>query len=162
MEFGAQKQMLNKDGTKYSFDDNGRTRSGVESTNKRFNPKTKQVFAALNYARRPHGSSTFYGDGFLILSDKLKVNAMYYPGDTFALPEEDTSTQVAYGVLGTIIAYANNPKLREAIIKSCYLEASLGDSDQGYDLLEAHVFDKISFRKHLKSVCIPIRYRGTP
>ncbi|HVU44911.1 MAG TPA: hypothetical protein VHD85_02230 [Terracidiphilus sp.] len=32
-----------------------------ESTNPYFNPKSKQVFAALNYGRRPHGASTYYG-----------------------------------------------------------------------------------------------------
>jgi hypothetical protein len=50
---------------------------GVESMNRHFNPKTKQIFAALNYGRRPHGSSLAYGDCCLVLQSRIKANAMY-------------------------------------------------------------------------------------
>ncbi len=54
----------------------------VTTTNKNFKPKAKQVFAALNYGRRPHGSSTTYGYSHLILNPSLKQDAFYYPEDT--------------------------------------------------------------------------------
>jgi hypothetical protein len=159
MAFGGRAPMLNRDGTKYEFDDKGVTRSGVQSQNPHFNPATKQVFAALNYGKRPHGSSIHYGDSFLIFDDRLKVNAMYYPGDTFGLPL-DTSTQTPFQMLGAILLHANNV-LRREIVASCYNNQRLEDSSDGADLLEAHLFEKISYHKHLKAVCIPVRYRGS-
>jgi hypothetical protein len=50
-----------------------------------FNPHSKQAFAALNYGRRPHGSSTYYGESHLVLKPVLKEKCIYFGGDTFFL-----------------------------------------------------------------------------
>lgn len=72
---------------------------GVESANPYFNPKRKQIFAALNYGRRPHGSSLQYGNCHLVLNPGLKVNAPYCGADTFFLNQQDTSAQMPYQML---------------------------------------------------------------
>jgi len=156
MQFGAQTPKINQD----LWSDEYGHQTGVESLNPRFNPKTKQVFAALNYGRRPHGSSVTYGKSYLQLAEKLKVNALYYPGDTFTLPE-DTSTQVAYGILGAVLAHAGNPQLRRDIVKSCYLSMALPDTKNAELLLEAHLFTAIIFREHLLAVFLPAERRGS-
>ena len=51
---------------------------GVDTTNQRFKPKAKEVFAALNYARRLHGSNTTYGFSYLVLNPEFKRRALYY------------------------------------------------------------------------------------
>lgn len=123
----------------------------VSSTNAQFNPKTKQVFAALNYGRRPHGSSIFYGSSHLVLSPKFKVNALYYGGDTFYM--QDASTQLAYHVIGAIVAYAKQDLL-DAIIRSCYLGTRLEDTKEGSLLLEAHLFSEVRFTDNIERIVL--------
>ncbi|MEO8029859.1 MAG: hypothetical protein ABI765_03355, partial [Gemmatimonadota bacterium] len=53
------------------------------ATNDQFDPKTRQLFAALNYGRRPHGACTEYGHSYMVLSDRFKPDAIYFAGDTF-------------------------------------------------------------------------------
>jgi hypothetical protein len=136
---------------------------GVSSLNKQFNPKTKQIFAALNYGRRPHGSSTVYGDAFLVLHPSLKANALYFGGDTFVLEATNKLDQTPYGMLASVIAHAQAP-LVDAIIASCYRGQSLNDADKRSAtdlLLEAHVFGALPFGGNLVDVCLPLRYKGT-
>jgi hypothetical protein len=120
----------------------GGTTLGYESPNIRFNPKTKQVFAALNYGRRPHGSSTQYGMSYLILNKKFKVDALYYPEDTFYLP--GTDFQVSYQTLGAIYLKAK-PGMRQAIVGSCFDGIRLPDTADGQLLMEAHIFQEVRF-----------------
>src|SRR5882672_980007 len=57
------------------------------ASNAQFDPRTRQVFAALNYGRRPHGACIDYGHSYLVLSDKFKRDALYFGGDTFGVFE---------------------------------------------------------------------------
>lgn len=116
--------------------------AGYESPNIRFDPKTKQVFAALNYGRRPHGSSIQYGWSYLVLKDHLKVDAVYFPGDTFYLSGADM--QVSYQTLGAVFLKAS-PIMREVLIQSCFDGVRLPDTDNGMYLMEAHVFQAVKF-----------------
>jgi hypothetical protein len=123
----------------------------VSSTNAQFNPRTKQVFAALNYGRRPHGSSIYYGGSQFVLSPKYKVNALYYGGDTFYM--QDASMQLAYHVIGAIVAYARKDLL-DAIISSCYFGTRLEDTRAGSLLLEAHLFTEVRFTGNLDRIVL--------
>ena len=143
---------------------------GVESMNRHFNPKTKQIFAALNYGRRPRGSSLAYGDSHLVLHPRIKTNAMYYGGDTFFAPVQDTSVQVAYGMLAAVIAHAHQAMVTD-IVKSCFLDMQLDDIGGSLTaisgsmavsyLLEGHVFGTLPFADALSEVRLPGRYMGT-
>lgn len=116
--------------------------SGYESPNIRFDPKTKQVFAALNYGRRPHGSSTQYGKSFMILKDHLKVDAVYFAEDTFYVSGADK--QISYQTLGAVFLKAS-PVIREEIVKSCFDGVRLPDTSKSMYLMEAHVFQPVKF-----------------
>ena len=120
------------------------------SQNALFNPKTKQVFAALDYGRRPHGSTTFYGKSYFVLEPSLKVNAIYFPADTFCI--ESADMQVSYQTLGSILLKANqkNPAMFRCLLASCLAKARLEDTTDPGDLLEAHIFEKLRFQGHMK------------
>lgn len=108
MAFGAQTR---HEYVVKSQEGGGETRQliGVSSTNRQFNPKTKQIFAALNYGRRPHGSSTCYGDCFLVQHPRLKTNALYFGGDPFVPEAKNRPDQTPYGMLGSVAAHAATP-----------------------------------------------------
>lgn len=120
---------------------NGATQ-GYESPNIRFDPKTKQVFAALNYGRRPHGSSILYGNSYLVLKSSLKADAVYFPGDTFYLSGADK--QVSYQTLAAIFLKAK-PQMRKVIIDSCFDDVRLPDTSSPTYLMEAHIFQPVKF-----------------
>lgn len=165
MQFGAQKRHEQKAAPAGGlFDDGSATELvGVESRNPHFNPKTKQVFAALNYGRRPHGSSTQYGDCFLVLHPRFKVNALYFGGDTFILEALKRLSQTPYGMLASIVAHAQ-PRMVNDIIASCYHDRALDDVtklDSPDLLMEAHIFSALPFENNLAEVCLPLRYQGT-
>jgi hypothetical protein len=138
----------------------------VESKNPYFNPKTKQVFAALNYGQRKHGSSMIYGDCQLILHDRFKANAFYYGRDTFTLEAwgKDTGAQCAYGMLAAVIADAHTD-MQGDIIKSCYFGTVLGDNSEGSTaesyLLEAHLFEPLTFSGNIKAIKLASKYMGS-
>ena len=100
----------------------------VEASNPYFNPRSKQVFAALNYGRRPHGATVTYGHSYMVLNPKFKINAIYFAGDTFCNTSAGSGVnvsaddQVSYDLLGAIYAKAT-PHLRQDIYKSCLLNA---------------------------------------
>ena len=58
----------------------------------------------MNYGRRPHGSSIQYGKSHLVLNPNLKVDAIYFPGDTFFIP--GANYQATYQTLGTLYLHA--------------------------------------------------------
>lgn len=129
----------------------GKTREYADSSNRNFNPNTKQVFAALNYGRRIHGSTTAYGRSHLILNPKFKLNALYYPGDTFY--HQDASKQTAYHVIGSIVALAS-PMMVNDIIQSCYFSSILPDTGEMPLLLEAHIFEELPFKGNVQEVVL--------
>lgn len=120
------------------------------SANPYFNPKTKQVFAALNYGRRPYGSNFDYGTSHMVLHDKFKINALFYGGDTFFGPK-DTSQQTAYGTIGSLVAWAK-PELLKQIISACYEGSRLDDTKSPALLVEAHLFQELSFSSNIKTI----------
>lgn len=135
--------------------------SGAEftATNPQFDPKTKQIFAALNYGRRPHGACTDYGYSYLVISDKFKRDALYFGGDTFGVMENkkvSADDQISYDVLGAVFLKAN-PLLRADLITSCLRDAQLSDTGEKDLLLEAHLFDKLVFTGGCSAIYISNR-----
>jgi hypothetical protein len=116
-----------------------------DSPNKSFNPKTKQVFAALNYGLRPHGAITQYGEDHLVLNDSFKTDALYYPHDTYD-HAASLDQQVSFDMLGVIYLKAK-PMMRRDLLQSCINNIHLMDNSVFCDLLlEAHLFADVRFR----------------
>jgi hypothetical protein len=125
-------------------------KTGIVSKNPHFDPKTKQVFAALNYGRRPHGCSTYYGSSHLVLSPKFKINALYFAGDTFFLTAQE---QFAYHILGAVLHYGKEEMVRD-VIQSCYFDNALCDTDKTHLLLEGHIFGTLPFKNNIEKVVL--------
>lgn len=124
---------------------------GYESPNAKFDAKTKQVFAAVNYGRRPSGSCTKYGLSHMILSNKYKTNAIYFPEDTFYA--SGASLQVSYQVLGALFLKAKH-FMRKNLIDSCFDIIRLPDSSDGADLMEAHIFEPVQFKGGVATITL--------
>lgn len=127
------------------------------SENALFNPKTKQVFAALDYGRRPHGASIFYGKSYFVLEPSLKVNALYFPADTFCL--ENADMQVSYQTLGAILVKAHkrqNRAMINCLVAACLNKMRLPDTTDPGDLLEAHIFEKLTFQGNMKELHVSL------
>lgn len=122
---------------------------GFHSPNAQFNPRSKQVFAALNYGRRPNGSSIYYGRSFITLHPKFKTDAIYFSGDTFHI--KDTSAQVSYQTLGAIFL-KSSPEMRKLLVDSCFDGVRLPDTKEATELMEAHIFQPLNFAGGLLSV----------
>lgn len=134
---------------------NAQGRTGVKSSNPHFDAKSKQVFAALNFGRRPHGATNSYGYSFLVLKPHLKVNAFYYPGDTFGLARTGTSTQVSFAQLGAIYGKITGPsgdRNRQDVLTSCFAGIPMANESSMTMLLEAHLFADVRFADALESV----------
>ena len=110
------------------------TKQEYEASNPSFDPKTKQVFAALNYGRRPHGSSTRYGYSSLVLDDGLKGDAIYYAGDTFlsVFPGMRNSAvdAISYKLLFAIFAMAP-AEMRQDLRHELHREKSMPRHERG-------------------------------
>lgn len=149
--------------------------------NKHFNPDTKQVFLALNYGRRPHGSSTNYGWSYFVGKADLKARCLYYSRDTFhtgtvlnpanpAVPllnkSVDAATlQVAFQNLGAIIGHEGD-HIRKDILASCYdgqvlKDITVSGAHADY-LLEAHHFGELTFGQHVDHMVISPRGLSDP
>jgi hypothetical protein len=141
----------------------------LEASNPYFNPKSKQVFAALNYGRRPHGSTVTYGKSYMVLNSKFKTNAIYFAGDTFTVNHGASvaaDDQISYDLLGAIYAKAH-PSMKTDLYRSCILDTSLPDSLPAYEitlLLEAHLFDAVTFSGNLEKIYLSgsDTYQGKP
>lgn len=126
------------------------------ASNMRFDPRTRQVFAALNYGRRPHGSCTDYGHSYLVLSDKFKRDAIYFGGDTFGVFEGkavSADDQISYDLLGAVYLKAN-ASLRSDLQQSCLTGGSLKDTADKDLLLEAHLFEGVKFSGGTVALCL--------
>lgn len=145
--------------------------------NPNFNVDTKQVFFALNYGRRPHGSAANYGYSYFVPKADLKGRCLYYSRDTFhsgtklnainpSAPlindQVDADLQVAFAELGAILGSdADQEKaveIQKAILESCYEGRALEDLAYlgGYAgvLLEAHHFGSVDFSKDVDYMVI--------
>jgi hypothetical protein len=120
--------------------------------NGQFNPKARQIFAGLNYGRRPRGSNIQYGRCKLVLRDDLKRNAIYYMGDTF-LEGINSSHRVSYGTLTAVLLHAT-PQAVNQILDSCFRLMQLEDTDDMRELLEAHIFEPVQFRHDVAEIVI--------
>ena len=133
------------------------------ASNVQFDPYAKQVFAALNYGRRPHGSSTLYGHSYMVLDDKFKANALYFAGDTFEAGKTHLNSakhQVSYDLLGGLLLKAwPNQLLRDDLIKSCLQCVRLPDTAEEHRLVEAHLFEKVAFRGNITHLYISAKDR---
>ena len=127
--------------------------NGYDTTNRKFKPKAKQVFAALNFGRRPHGSSTTYGFSHLVLRPSLKENAFYYPADTFFITKAATNSQAAFNIIGAVIEHAPHD-MEDALWKSCVLGQTLADTNSVYELMEAHIFKTVKMDKDVKALVL--------
>lgn len=154
----------------------GLTRTGTDAkgqaeymaANLSFTPKAKQVFAALDYGRRPHGASTHYGKSVLVLADKLKTNALYFAGDTFFASDQaqamiksqpagttgrvTAADQVSFALLGGLYAKAGL-KLREDLNR-VFSGGTLTDTADAGLLVEAHLFEPLVFRGGLERILV--------
>jgi hypothetical protein len=136
-------------------------------TNPQFNHKTKQIFAALNYGRRAHGSNNTYGWSHFILDNKFKTNALFFAGDTFGciLPnakgeyEENTKSmlnsmgQLTMDTIAALILYSDQ-YVRKDIIDSCLHAKTLKDTLLSTDLVEAHLFEPVLMRGGVTSAWV--------
>lgn len=130
-------------------DKEGKTYFTVE--NGQFNPKSRQVFASLNYGRRPHGSNTFYGRSQLVLNRSLKNNAIYYMGDTFGdLSHQDRFT---YDTLYAAFLSQNEDVMVDLIASTHYVRMLEDTIDPGR-LLEAHIFHGVTFSNDVSHLII--------
>jgi hypothetical protein len=122
--------------------------------NKSFSAKTRPVFAGLNYGRRPHGSTPIFGRSQLVLSDKFKTNAIYYPVDTCVNEmdgerklQADQSHMVTYDLLPAVCPMAHS-SMQEDLFKSCVMRHDLPDVSvllSNQFLLEAHLYEPLLF-----------------
>jgi hypothetical protein len=113
--------------------------------NGQFNPRARQLFAGLNYGRRPNGSTTDYGKSFLVLREGMKRNAIYYMGDTF-LNSVTADTRVTYGTIFAVLLHAGEDDVVVDLINSCYRGMTLENiSGNMKKLLEAHIYSPINF-----------------
>lgn len=138
--------------------DLGNGKEGFAIENRHFNANAKQVFAALNYARRPHGSSVYYGYSHIVLRPELKRKAIYFPGDTYmvAMARNSTQRQCTFETLGAVLAYCMD-SMSNAIWQSCYDNLRCEDTEDAFELLEAHVFDEVRIDKDVQELWLSRR-----
>ncbi len=131
--------------------------------NPHFNPHTKQVFLALNYGRRRHGSAFNYGYSYFVAKSKLKPQCFYYAQDTFMRASKGVdagAVQVLYDNLGALLDAGGNSFLQQDLFTSCYEGQILDDLPPEdsklckYYLIEAHRFGPLSFSKHVDHMVI--------
>jgi hypothetical protein len=130
-------------------------RDEYRSTNPHFNPKAKQVFAALNYGRRPHGASTGYRNSRLVLEPKLMTNMIFFACDTFYYRTENVSAehQICFSLLGAIYGKAS-PTLREELFKACLGNLLLPDTADSHLLVEGHLFEPLTFAGNIQAMYV--------
>lgn len=130
--------------------------NGFSTTNSSFMPTAKQVFAALNYGMRPHGSTTFYGFSYLVLNPALQVNALYYPGDTFFTALRGTAMQATFNTIGAMLEHVmpRRGSLGGKIWESCHDLRSLEDTNEGDLLVEAHIFKKLKLAEDVQTLVL--------
>lgn len=127
-----------------------------------------QVFAALNYGHRQHGSNIHYGKSYFELDDDLKDDAFYFAMDTFTpvstgmgyktKAQRSKLYQVSANAFGGAILLAiksqydeNKNKTSERLSKLLakdLLEAAQNgppkaDTDENHLMIEAHIFREV-------------------
>jgi hypothetical protein len=154
MAFGTHKaHTLPKPGGKA-----GETIDGVIPDAPYFNPKTKQLFAALNHGRRPHGSTVYYGSSHLVLADKFRANALYFMGDTFgvqALSRNPGAQAVPFSNVAAVVGGDSvHDNVAIKLIQAVYADQMMPDELGSDSLVEAHLFEPLPFHKNITEVVI--------
>lgn len=121
-------------------------------SNAQFNSKARQIFAALNYGRRPGGCSTHYGPHYFVLKERFKHNAIYYMGDTFT-PGMDHNSRVTYGFLPALILHATKDGELD-LINACYRSMTMQNTDRADLMVEAHIYDRIVFSEAIEEMVV--------
>jgi hypothetical protein len=130
---------------------NARGETYFKVDNLQFNPKSRQIFASLNFSRRPHGSNISYGRSQMVLNRNLKENAIYYMGDTFGdLTNFDRFT---YNTLYAAFL-TNYEEVLVDLIASTLHVRQLDDTMDPGRLLEAHIFSSVSFSNDVSHLII--------
>lgn len=145
-----------------SFVPGGSNPRTFTSTNPNFDPKSKQVFAALNYGRRIHGACVDYGYSHLVLKPELKIRALYYPTDTFylaALDKVGLKGQESFETVGAIVQYRKGV-YESSFFDACYYNKLLGDNSKGEDLIEAHLFQEVVLNRDVEELCLSRMDKG--
>lgn len=139
----------------------------AEIENPYFNPKTKEVFAALHYGKQAHGPAPEYGASYFVLNKKYKTNALYFAGDTFLHEfgyRVKASDQVSYQMLGALYAVADTKfrRLRKALEDVCFYNQVLSDNpaECAYYLIEAHLFEPLYFSGGIDHIYLSRRTKG--
>jgi hypothetical protein len=132
--------------------------------NAQFDPKTKQVFAGVNYGRRPHGSTTRYGWSYFTLAEHFKRSAMYYAGDTFfnltGKVRSGADDQLSYQWMGLLLARSSSPVLMgltDDLIRSAVQGQRLPDTNARNAeqlIIEAHLFQAVPFKSSFVEMCV--------
>jgi hypothetical protein len=128
----------------------------AQTTNPKFKAKAKQVFAALNFAHRPHGSTVKYGFSHLVLQEKLKEKALYFGGDTFyvAGTRNPMAAQATFQTIGAILGSPNQDLVKE-LFECCCLRKRLDDTSNDYLIVEAHIFKKVKMTaEHVRELVL--------
>ena len=143
-----------------AYSDSGGKTDGVASDS--------MVFAALNYARRAHGSNTEYGKSVFELASGYKKNALYFAMDTFtpvstgsgykSKAERSKLYQITANTFGGAILLAiksqydgnksptnlqNSKELVIDLLQSARLKVPKADNKENHLLIEAHLFHKV-------------------
>lgn len=126
--------------------------TNISVPNAQFNSKARQVFAALNYGRRPSGATTAYGPHHFVLKERFKANAIYYMGDTFT-PGMDHNSRITYGFLPALLLYASKDGLQD-LMDSVYRRMTLRDMELADRMVEAHIYDRIIFSEAVEEMVI--------
>jgi hypothetical protein len=81
----------------------------------------------------------------MVLRESFKPNAIYYIGDTFSAGLS-SETRATYGLLFALIIWADR-KVLDLMIRAAWFNAEIPDHlvDPKAGLLEAHIFEQISF-----------------
>lgn len=122
-------------------------------TNKNFNAKTRQTFAALNWGRCPTGAARDYGSSHMVLSDRFKQNAMYYMGDTFD-SGATAANRATYGLLFALILWAKPAVVKGIIHAGWYGQRQDWAAMGGHSLLEAHIYEEVRFKGGVKRIVV--------
>lgn len=138
----------------------GNKTAGFTTTNTKFKPKAREVFAGLNFGRRAHGACVQYGWSHLVLKPSLKQRALYYPADTFTIAKHGTSTQCSYHSLGSLLLGADDT-LRGQIWSACHDGRVLSDSAAPNTLIEAHIFKQIKIAEDVQALVLSRTQKGT-
>lgn len=126
-------------------------------TNKHFKPKAKEVFAALNYARRQHGANTTYGYSHIVLNPEFRKRALYYPADTFYIRKQGVKSQASYDTISSLLLPVA-PNKAHAFVDDLWKQAYRGingpDTHSGMLMIEAHIFKRVKIATDVKKLVL--------